>query len=56
MTILGVLANVFLTAGLIVPYFEIWKRRGRVIGIDWVRVCFLCSISARLTPTDISLD
>jgi hypothetical protein len=36
MIILGVIASVLLAAGLIPPYFEIWKRRGRVIGINWV--------------------
>jgi hypothetical protein len=36
MVILGVIAGVLLTAGLIPPYVEIWKRRGRVIGINWV--------------------
>jgi hypothetical protein len=36
MIILGVIASVLLAAGLIPPYFEIWRRRGRVIGISWV--------------------
>jgi len=36
MIILGVIASVLLAAGLIPPYIEIWKRRGRVIGINWI--------------------
>lgn len=38
MVILGVIAGILLAAGLIPPYFEIWKRRGRVVGINWVFV------------------
>jgi hypothetical protein len=34
--ILGVIASIFLVLGLLPPYVEIWKRRGRVIGINWV--------------------
>jgi len=36
MVIMGVVASVLLAAGLVPPYLEIWKRRGRVIGINWV--------------------
>jgi hypothetical protein len=36
MVIVGVIASVFLAAGLLPPYYEIWKRRGRVVGINWV--------------------
>jgi hypothetical protein len=36
MTILGITASILLAADLIAPYIEIWKRRGRVIGINWV--------------------
>lgn len=36
MIILGVVASVLLVAGLIPPYFEIWRRRGRVVGISWI--------------------
>ena len=34
--IVGVIASVLLAGGLIPPYGEIWKRRGRVVGINWV--------------------
>ncbi|PUU74130.1 PQ loop repeat-domain-containing protein [Tuber borchii] len=36
MLIVGITASILLAAGLIPPYFEIWKRRGRVVGIDFV--------------------
>jgi hypothetical protein len=46
MIIIGVIASILLTAGLLPPYVEIYKRRGRVIGINWVRSsitpCWLC--------------
>jgi hypothetical protein len=29
----GVISSVFIALGLIPPYFELWKRQGRVIGI-----------------------
>lgn len=32
--IFGILASVLLALGLIPPYFELWKRKGRVVGID----------------------
>ncbi len=31
---IGVVAAILLGLGLIPPYFEIWKRRGRVVGIS----------------------
>ncbi|KAJ5191252.1 uncharacterized protein N7498_010237 [Penicillium cinerascens] len=34
--VVGIVAAVFLTAGLLPPYFEMWKRDGRVIGFNWV--------------------
>ncbi|OGE57301.1 hypothetical protein PENARI_c002G12299 [Penicillium arizonense] len=30
--VVGVVATLFLSAGLLPPYFELWKRDGRVIG------------------------
>jgi hypothetical protein len=35
MTVVGIIASVLLAAGLLPPYYEIWRRRGRVVGIDW---------------------
>jgi hypothetical protein len=32
--VVGVIAAVLLASGLIPPYFELWKRDGRVIGIS----------------------
>ncbi|KMP03956.1 hypothetical protein CISG_00857 [Coccidioides immitis RMSCC 3703] len=32
----GILATILLVLGLMSPYQEIWKRRGRVVGINWV--------------------
>ena len=32
--LVGVVATVLLTAGLLPPYFELWKRDGRVIGFS----------------------
>ncbi|KAJ5317555.1 hypothetical protein N7508_002063 [Penicillium antarcticum] len=34
--VVGVVATLFLSAGLLPPYFELWKRDGRVIGFNWV--------------------
>ncbi|KAJ5759916.1 hypothetical protein N7520_007072 [Penicillium odoratum] len=34
--VVGVVAAILLTAGLLPPYFELWKRDGRVIGFNWV--------------------
>ena len=34
MLVVGILATVLLTFGLLPPYPEIWKRRGRVVGIS----------------------
>ncbi|KAI1459913.1 PQ loop repeat-domain-containing protein [Annulohypoxylon moriforme] len=34
--VVGIVANILLALGLLPPYGEIWKRRGRVIGINFV--------------------
>ncbi|KAI1736046.1 PQ loop repeat-domain-containing protein [Xylaria scruposa] len=34
--VIGVVAAVFLATGLLPPYGEAWKRRGRIIGINFV--------------------
>lgn len=39
--IVGIVAAVLLAAGLLPPYGELWKRKGRVIGINWVSVHLL---------------
>lgn len=31
--LIGILASILFVAGLLPPYFEIWKRKGRVVGI-----------------------
>lgn len=36
MLVIGIIASVGLAAGLIPPYFELFKRKGRVIGINFV--------------------
>lgn len=51
--VVGIVASVLLAAGLLPPYGEIWKRRGRVIGINWVRVS-LRALS-QLVPGSITL-
>ena len=43
MIILGVLASILLVIGLVPPYFEIWSRRGRVIGISWVSIPWIAA-------------
>ncbi|KAK3943192.1 PQ loop repeat-domain-containing protein [Diplogelasinospora grovesii] len=35
-TVIGVVAAILLALGLLPPYWEIWKRKGRVVGINWV--------------------
>ncbi|KAF2199727.1 hypothetical protein GQ43DRAFT_473367 [Delitschia confertaspora ATCC 74209] len=35
-TMMGIIASVMLALGLIPPYFEMWKRNGRVVGISFV--------------------
>ncbi|KAI0845650.1 PQ loop repeat-domain-containing protein [Daldinia vernicosa] len=34
--VIGIIANILLAVGLLPPYGELWKRRGRVIGINFV--------------------
>lgn len=34
--IFGILASILIAVGLIPPYFELWKRNGRVVGINFL--------------------
>ncbi|PTU19846.1 hypothetical protein P175DRAFT_0509837 [Aspergillus ochraceoroseus IBT 24754] len=34
--LVGIIAAILLAAGLLPPYFELWKRGGRVIGLNWL--------------------
>ncbi|CAN3377068.1 hypothetical protein DIURU_002070 [Diutina rugosa] len=36
MLIIGIIASLLLAVGLVPPYFELWKRRGRVVGINFI--------------------
>ncbi|MCJ1401980.1 hypothetical protein MMC11_005198 [Xylographa trunciseda] len=36
MLVIGIIAAVLVGAGILPPYWEMWKRRGRVIGINWI--------------------
>lgn len=38
--VVGVVATLFLGAGLLPPYFELWKRDGRVIGFSELFLLF----------------
>ncbi|KAF3765087.1 hypothetical protein M406DRAFT_222093, partial [Cryphonectria parasitica EP155] len=40
--VIGIVASILLAAGLLPPYGEIWKRRGRVIGINWIFLTMDC--------------
>lgn len=50
--IVGIVASVLLALGLIPPYFEIAKRRGRVVGINFVFL-FLDSLGALLSMASV---
>ncbi|KAK8064386.1 hypothetical protein PG994_007024, partial [Apiospora phragmitis] len=41
--VMGIIASILLSGGLVPPYAEIWKRRGRVVGINWVFLTMDCS-------------
>ena len=36
MLAMGILASLILAIGLLPPYWEAWKRNGRIIGINWI--------------------
>ena len=50
--IIGIIASVLLAIGLIPPYFELAKRRGRVVGINFVFL-FMDSMGALLSMCSI---
>lgn len=52
MLIIGIVASVLLALGLIPPYFELGKRNGRVVGINFVFL-FLDSLGALLSMISI---
>ncbi|KAI5924040.1 PQ loop repeat-domain-containing protein [Camillea tinctor] len=37
--VVGIVASILLAVGLLPPYREAWKRKGRIIGINWVFLC-----------------
>lgn len=41
--VVGIIAAVLLAMGLVPPYGELWKRRGRVIGINWIFLTMDCN-------------
>ncbi|MCJ1473082.1 hypothetical protein MMC13_001732 [Lambiella insularis] len=36
MTVVGIIASILVAAGLIPPYYEIWKRKGQVVGFNFL--------------------
>ncbi|KAK6205659.1 PQ loop repeat-domain-containing protein [Scheffersomyces amazonensis] len=52
MLIMGILASILLALGLIPPYFELAKRQGRVVGINFVFL-FMDSMGALLSMLSI---
>ncbi|KAI1492929.1 PQ loop repeat-domain-containing protein [Biscogniauxia mediterranea] len=37
--VVGIVASILLAVGLLPPYREAWKRKGRIVGINWVFLC-----------------
>ncbi|PYI12661.1 PQ loop repeat protein [Aspergillus sclerotiicarbonarius CBS 121057] len=37
--LVGAIATVLLAGGMVPIYFELWKRDGRVVGINWIFLC-----------------
>ncbi len=48
MVLVGVIAAILLALGLLPPYFEIWKRRGRVIGISEQPILLSLCLGSRI--------
>lgn len=55
MLVVGIIASVLLAAGLLPPYGEIWKRRGRVVGINWVCSSYPNCASSSSTSTEADM-
>lgn len=59
--IFGIIASILLAVGLIPPYFELWKRNGQVIGINFLflTVDFAGAVfslaSLAVDPTDLDI-
>ncbi|KAH7628676.1 PQ loop repeat-domain-containing protein [Sordaria sp. MPI-SDFR-AT-0083] len=41
--VIGIIAAILLAAGLLPPYREMYKRHGRVVGINWIFLAMDCS-------------
>ncbi|OWB64230.1 hypothetical protein B5S31_g5485 [[Candida] boidinii] len=60
-TVFGIIASVALAIGLLPPYFEAWKRKGRVIGINFFFLsmdlggAIFSLISLAVDPEDIDV-
>lgn len=52
MLVIGIIASVLLAVGLVPPYFELAKRQGRVVGINFVFL-FMDSMGAFLSLLSI---
>jgi hypothetical protein len=52
--LIGILAAILLAAGLVPPYWEFWKRRGRVIGISMLDACL--ALDETLTNAQIGFS
>ena len=44
--VVGIVAAILISAGLIPPYFELWKRDGRVIGFSQLHLSILTAAHA----------
>lgn len=52
--IFGIIATILLGVGLLPPYFELWKRKGRVVGINFAFL-FIDSLGAWLSIVSVVL-
>ena len=57
--VVGIIATILLAGGLLPPYFELWKRNGRVVGLSKLKVFYDAYISNADTNEDwvfLSID